>query len=82
MAITTLYGSRPSTGGWQRATSFHPYEDMGVNPNDAFEKNHRSISGGNDRAKAAGGGGGKVVAYGTAGTGDSYGGQARSPYQR
>ena len=55
---------------------------MGVNPNDAFEKNHRSISGGNDRAKAAAGQGGKVVAYGTAGTGDSYGGQARSPYQR
>jgi hypothetical protein len=82
MAITTLYGSRPSTGGWQRATSFHPYEDMGVNPNDAFEKNHRSISGGNDRAKAAAGQGGKVVAYGTAGTDESYGGQARSPYQR
>jgi hypothetical protein len=82
MAITQLYGSRPNQGGWQRATSFHPYDDMGLNPNDAFEKNHRSISGGNDRAKAAAGSGGKTVAYGQAGTGGTYGGQARSPYQR
>ncbi|MGH2721070.1 MAG: hypothetical protein ACRDJO_05650 [Actinomycetota bacterium] len=82
MAITQLYGSRPNQGGWQRATSFHPYDDMGINPNDAFEKNHRSISGGNDRAKAAAGGGGKTVAYGQVSAGDTYGGQARSPYQR
>jgi hypothetical protein len=86
MAITPIYGSRPSTGGWQRATSFHPYEDMGINPNDAFEKNQRSISGGNDRAKSAAGGGGgggaKPVAYGQAGQAGQAGGQARSPYQR
>jgi hypothetical protein len=82
MAITQIYGSRPGQAGWQRATSFHPYDDMGINPNDAFEKNQRSISGGTDRAKSAGGGQNKQVAYGTSGGGGAAGGQARSPYQK
>ena len=82
MAITELYGSRPTQAGWQRATSFHPYEDMGLNPNDAYEKNSRSISGGNERARSAGGSPKKTVGYGQAGGEGQYGGQARSPYQK
>jgi hypothetical protein len=81
MAITELYGSRPGQAGWQRATSFHPYEDMGISPGDAMEKNHRSISGGTERARSAGGPQ-KQQSYSGGGTVSTVGGQARSPYQR
>ena len=81
MAITQIYGSRPNAAGWQRATSFHPYEDMGINPSDAMEKNTRSISGGSERARSAGGPQ-KQQAYQGGGSVGVVGGQARSPYQR
>jgi hypothetical protein len=81
MAITQIYGSRPSAAGWQRATTFHPYEDMGLNPGDAMEKNSRSISGGSERARSASGPA-KQQAYQGGGTVHTVGGQARSPYQR
>jgi hypothetical protein len=90
MAITPIYGSRPNAAGWQRATTFHPWEDMGINPGDAMEKNTRSISGGSDRAKSAGGQQAQQsqptqqTGYRTVGGGGGgpAGGQARSPYQR
>jgi hypothetical protein len=81
MAITPIYGSRPNAAGWQRATTFHPWEDMGIDPGDAMEKNTRSISGGNDRQKSAGGPT-QQKAYQGGGGGGVVGGQARSPYQR
>jgi hypothetical protein len=81
MAITQIYGSRPNAAGWQRATSFHPYDDMGLDPGDALEKNSRSISGGTERARSAGGPA-KQQAYKGGGTVGVVGGQARSPYQR
>jgi hypothetical protein len=82
MAITPIYGSRPNAAGWQRATTFHPWEDMGINPGDAMEKNARSISGGSDRAKSAGGQPVQQKSYQGGGTSGVVGGQARSPYQR
>lgn len=87
MAITPIYGSRPNAAGWQRATTFHPWEDMGINPGDAMEKNTRSISGGSDRAKSAGGQPAQHRPQAQQGepyrtVGGGAGGQARSPYQR
>ncbi|HEY8202959.1 MAG TPA: hypothetical protein VII47_16620 [Actinomycetota bacterium] len=82
MAITPIYGSRPNAAGWQRATTFHPYDDMGLNPSDAMEKNTRSISGGSERARSAAGGASKQQAYKSVGSVGVVGGQARSPYQR